>query len=128
MKKIGFTGTQRGMSPNQRHELLLLLSNEKCEFHHGDCIGADEEAHLIATNCGCTIYVHPPENSSKRAFCKAQHIRELKPYLKRNQDIIDETDFIIAAPKSEKYERRSGTWWTIKHANKIGKKVIILKR
>jgi hypothetical protein len=52
MTKIGFTGTQDGMTDQQKSMLRDLLDGGTGEFHHGDGIGADSEAHDIATLCG----------------------------------------------------------------------------
>jgi predicted Rossmann fold nucleotide-binding protein DprA/Smf involved in DNA uptake len=126
---IGFTGTQTGMSDEQKKELITFLIELKGkEFHHGDCIGADEEAHRIALNCGYEIHIHPPENHSKRAYCKIGVMYPPGTYLKRNHDIVNDVNMLIAAPKSDQEELRSGTWATIRYADKKGKKVIILKR
>jgi len=118
--KIGFTGTQRGMTEGQKgqvHELLNLASVH--EFHHGDCIGADEEAHRIAKDLGIWTVAHPPADPKKRAYTDADEIRESKPYLKRNRDIVDETERLMATPRTRVEQRRSsGTWATVRYARK----------
>lgn len=127
MTKIGFTGTQDGMTPKQTIALwqqLSLISH--LEFHHGDCIGADEEAHDIARLVGAKIVGHPPTNEVKRAFCYFDEEREPKEYIARNHDIVDETQLLIATPKSTVEEVRSGTWATVRYARKIGREVVIL--
>lgn len=69
--KVGFTGTQLGMTGFQIEELTkLLMATTITQFHHGDCIGADEQAHEIAKALGIPVAIHPPINPSKRAFCK----------------------------------------------------------
>lgn len=127
---IGFTGTQIGMSDRQKMSLRRhLVSVGATEFHHGDCIGADADAHWIAIGLGCRIVIHPPEISSKRAFCKwADCELPAKPYLDRNHDIVDCCDKLIAAPKSLEEELRSGTWATVRYAKKAGKPGVILAR
>jgi hypothetical protein len=102
------------------------------EFHHGDCVGADAEADdLIAQIGGCKIVIHPPDNPRKRAF-KTRYpgriVLPAKPYLMRNHDIVDATDILIAAPKTNEEELRSGTWATIRYAMKQGKEVLKLHR
>jgi len=133
--KIGFTGTQIGMTPNQFGELARLIAigvtDNPCEFHHGDCIGADAEAHSIADAFGCRIVIHPPTNTSKEAFCKVDSewdtVLPPKPYLDRNHDIVDACDVLLAAPKSIEEELRSGTWATVRYARKKNIPVIILE-
>ena len=126
--KIGFTGTQKGMSPMQIKEIhFLLWDYHPEEVHHGDCIGADEEFHNIAKEIGMSIVIHPPIKDAKRAFCVGDESRPEKDYLTRNQEIVNETDLLVAAPKSNKEELRSGTWATIRYASqKIGRKVIVV--
>ena len=134
--KIGFTGTQKGMSAGQLAELedtLLhcLISYDKYfEFHEGDCVGADDESTTLARRLGFKIIVHPPINSSKRAFNIDfdDLVLPRKEYLARNKDIVDATDLLIAAPFTDEEERRSGTWSTVRYAWLMSKEVIILKR
>jgi hypothetical protein len=99
MTKIGFTGTQDGMTLTQKSTLRDLLDGGSGEFHHGDCIGADSEAHDIAILCGYTVVLHPPRNPAKRAWHDVpQHLmRAKKAYLARNKDIVTETASLIAA-------------------------------
>lgn len=126
--KIGFTGTQLGMTPLQIARLTKLLHFHKpSEFHHGDCIGADAQAHDIVETFPVRIVIHPPTNDSKRAFKWADEGRLAKPYLERNHDIVDETDLLLVAPKSVNEELRSGTWATWRYAVKMKKPTIILE-
>lgn len=122
--RVGFTGTSKGTTVEQINKLLDFFESTKIsEFHHGDCIGADFHAHLVAHTLGVSIIIHPPTNLIKRAFCEGT-IREEKPYLKRNKDIVNETDLLIACPDGPE-KLRSGTWSTIRYAYKQGKKVLI---
>ena len=126
--KVGFTGTQVGMTQAQR-ELVSLYIKELCtgdQFDHGDCIGADTDAHNIALQFGCKIHIHPPINESKRAFNESfTMMYDPKPYLDRNHDIVDSVDIMIATPKDLVEELRSGTWATIRYATKMRKPIII---
>lgn len=134
MRHIGFTGTQAGMSQHQKDTLRRLLTaavleNVPVAFHHGDCTGADAEAHEIALSRDCVIIIHPPIKRIKRAFCQNAHeILPPKDYLERNHDIVDASIGLIAAPKSNQEELRSGTWATIRYARKMNKRVILLSR
>jgi hypothetical protein len=127
MTKKGFTGTQKGMTASQRKAFEIIIGTPD-EFHHGDCIGADEESHELTRyfTPDTPIIGHPPTNPSKRAFCEFDQIRPKKDYLLRNHDIVDETDELIATPGGFSEELRSGTWATIRYARKTGKPVTII--
>ncbi len=124
--KVGFSGTQKGMTKSQAEAfrgLLIELYDDYegiSEFHHGDCIGADAEAHeYVLTALGyyaTTIVVHPPSNPKKRAFCKGGEMRPAKPYLTRNGDIVKDTQILIATPGEKTEQLRSGTWSTVRFA------------
>jgi hypothetical protein len=132
--RVGFTGTQIGMSSAQKNELYAFLRKAKSmdgevEFHHGDCIGADTEAHDIAMLAGCDIIIHPPTNPKKRSFCQNFKRRANPlPYLERNKHIVDATTVLIVAPKSDVEELRSGTWATYRYAKSRGGMIILLGR
>lgn len=130
---IGFTGTRRGMSEWQRLMLLTILTH-RCEigaineFHHGGCLGADAEAHVLVRNMTpYTIYVHFPENRKYEARLPGPFVSMgRKPYLVRNEDIVKVCDLLIAAPLTDKEQIRSGTWATIRMARKLGKALIVI--
>ena len=121
--KVGFTGTSNGMTNLQQEALeRILIELKPSEFHHGDCEGSDEQAHKIALSLDIPIIIHPPENPYKRAFCKDYvSMRIEKPYLERNQNIVKETEILVATPKNAIEELRSGTWATIRFAKKSRK-------
>ena len=128
--KIGFTGSRHGMTKRQRDALRVLLTTglwQKPELHHGDCIGADSEAHGYAKYYGLRIVIHPPDVDRVRAGCNGDAKRRPKPYLQRNRDIVDETDCLVAAPATMREQARSGTWSTIRYARKLGRPVHILE-
>jgi hypothetical protein len=127
---IGFTGTSAGMSDNQMQQLgTKLVELNATEFHHGDCVGADAQAHNLARVMFLLIHIHPPTNDYRRAFCTgAHHIHTPKPYLDRNHDIVDACDVLIATPEQDEEILRSGTWATVRYARKLQKETHILKR
>lgn len=138
MTTIGFTGTRNGMSESQKTQVKQLLTEylktyKNLTVIHGDCIGADEDFHNICSELSSSIKIviypgHPKNNVNNiyRAHCKSNNIREPKEFLERNRDIVSECNFLIACPQSEKEELRSGTWFTIRHAQKVGKEVKIV--
>lgn len=129
MRHIGFTGTRNGMTIRQREMfgLLLKLYGAEDMFHHGDCVGADREAHSLALTRLIKIHIHPPEDPKARANCEGYtEIAEPKPYLDRNHDIVDACDVLFAMPSSREEEQRSGTWATIRYARKQEKALIVI--
>ena len=126
--KIGFTGTQEGMTENQLGALkLFLLEHEEGHFHHGDCVGADFQAATLAKTLDWWVVGHPPDSDKKRAFFCSDFNHPAMPYLERNQAIVNDVDILVAAPKTEKEQLRSGTWATIRYARKRGIQIVILK-
>ena len=132
--KIGFSGTRKGMSEEQIIAFIDTIrdidtKNTITEFHHGDCIGSDEQAHnIVAKDLNyCNIYVHSPIDNKKRAYCSGFVCFEPEGYLKRNKIIVDVCDLLIAAPLTDEI-KRSGTWSTIRYARKKKKSVIIITR
>lgn len=124
--KIGFTGTQHGCTAAQKQALgeLLAKINPFTEFHHGDCIGADSQAHsFVERRRDVALHVHPGVvDSRKRAFRRGVMYAPMPP-LDRNKVIVDTTIKIIACPNGMEEELRSGTWATIRYARKVGKPV-----
>lgn len=115
------------MTQEQGETLLAFLKrNEINEFHHGDCIGADAQAHEIALFLKVPVHIHPPLCPGKRAFKHSRFTYPPKLYLERNQDIINSCNILIACPKSRIEEARSGTWATIRHARRKHKEIKII--
>lgn len=116
------------MTRKQKVQLRTFLCNHSGEFHHGDCIGSDAEAHDIAEELGFEIDIHPPDNPSKRAYkipSPGIPVRDKLPYLVRNKNIVRATDQLFAAPGEDTEQLRSGTWSTIRFARKLGKPITI---
>ena len=127
--KTGFTGTQVGMTPEQSRTVgyvLEWLGQPPLEFHHGDCVGADYEAALIARGLGWRVVGHPPDKDGKRCHFPSDEEREPLPYLERNHRIVDETELLIATPKGDE-ELRSGTWATMRYAAKQDRRTIVVR-
>jgi len=142
MVKVGFTGTQEGMTSLQKKSFLSvwqMIEDEIGpihEFHHGDCFGADFEAHGMARNAFShvgvgVVVIHPPNVNIKRAFCSNYFIDNVKiekplPYLERNTEIVKACDVLIATPKEREEVLRSGTWATIRRVRKYNKKLAVI--
>ena len=131
MQTIGFTGTRKEITIAQHHAIHGLLTGiHSHTFHHGDCIGADAEAHKIAYALGYDIVVHPPLSTIQRAWCGQGEtgvtILAPKPYLARNLDIVEDCDILIACSFTDHELQRSGTWMTVRNARVKGKDVHII--
>ncbi len=125
---VAFTGTREGMSDYQK-ELLwgLLQSFKDVTLAHGDCIGADAQAHEMAEMLNLPIVIYPPSNPKYRAYCRITEIPEAL-YEARDRLMVRSAGVVIAAPRGTWEQLRSGTWRTIRYAEKIGRPVVKLPR
>jgi len=126
---VGFTGTQRGLTSAQLEQLRYVLTKlqpQIAEFHHGDCVGADAQAHQIAKELGLFVAIHPPSDSRKQAHCVGGRTYPPKPYLDRNHDIVDISYLLIGGSGTPDETIRSGTWATIRYGKKSQKKVLVI--
>lgn len=128
--KIGFTGTQKGMTEYQQQQVASLLASHAhkirdiTEIHHGGCVGADAQFHAITRSMWfVTNTVHPASNVSPEKQAKLDYAIYMyaKPALERNHDIVDSVDVMIATPAQDNEVLRSGTWATIRYARKVGR-------
>lgn len=126
--KVGFTGTREGMTHQQARAVSAFLEvGGATEFHHGDCVGADADAHALALLAGVPVVLHPPTEPKARAFCKdAVMVWPEAPYITRNHQIVDVCDVLIAAPAQAQEVLRSGTWATVRYARKQGVRVVVV--
>ena len=129
---LGFTGTQEGMTTPQKdfvRSFLMLFAKHGSErwFHHGCCIGADEQAHFMAAVANLRLVGHPPVRKHKMAHGLKFDVTFLEQdYLERNHTIVGVTSAMLATPRSSYEEMRSGTWSTVRYAQKIGRPVTIV--
>jgi hypothetical protein len=133
--RLGFTGTQKGLSIGQVNQLQDSLRRlQPVEVHHGDCLGADTEFHLICVSLKVPlIVIHPCDIPAKRANC---HLREhsiskvvvlpVKAPLERNQDIVRCAQKLLACPYDRQEQLRSGTWATVRYARRLNKPVELI--
>lgn len=121
--RVGFTGTQQGLTDAQELSLIKYLTGllPFAEFHHGDCIGADAQAAEIVRGLPADILIvaWPCNIEPKRAYFPSDVIHDVKPPLVRNHDIVDSVDRLIVCPKGPK-ELRSGTWATYRYSRGAG--------
>jgi hypothetical protein len=130
--RIGFTGTREPLTEAQTASLRRLLEQQKTThgahtLHHGDCVGADATAHAIAKELGYSIVIHPPTSNAMRAELAGEGdvVENPLPYLERNRKIVDAVGALVACPKGPE-ERRSGTWFTVRYALRMGVPVVVV--
>lgn len=130
---LGFTGTREGMTNLQESAVAAIIwrigiKQGIVEAHHGDCLGADAQFHAMIRQDSpeTTIVGHPPSKPDLRAYCDCDELREPKPYLVRNADIVRESDEMVATPKEMVEQFKGGTWFTIHEAKRQGKRCLIV--
>jgi hypothetical protein len=140
MTVVAFSGTRAGMTEKQADALRYVLEQirfatialgdrtARDEFHHGDCIGADEQARTIAKAREFHLHCHPgfPEGDPQRAGTENDETYPVRPPLARNKEMVELADIVIAAPYSAAERLRSGTWATVRHARKTSTSLIFV--
>lgn len=132
---IGFTGTRDGMSQAQVvafTDLFTDLSiNDVLRFGQGCCVGADEQATRIVKEAmghrAWIIGYQPEIKTHVSQYCleTSDELRDPKPYLDRNKDLVDDCSLLIGAVRGDE-ELRSGTWSTIRYAKKTNRDYAII--
>ncbi len=120
--RIGITGTREGMSTKQQREVssfLRTLFGAITEFHHGCCVGVDEQAHAMVFG-HVHIVAHPPKEhllsmDEPRLEAECYRVEPPRSYLDRNRDIVDAVDLLIVVPR-ESHGHAGGTWYTFAYA------------
>ena len=126
---IGFTGTSHGMTSAQLATVRDLLCRWHVqELHHGNCVGADAQAAVIAKELKIRTIAHPANDVAEcfRRYTEADEIRPARPALKRNRDIAAAGQLTIATPKENVELRRSGTWSTVRYTAQAGRPCYIV--
>ena len=95
--RVGVTGTRKGMTGAQRKQVLALVgsistnSRHPVEFHHGDCVGVDDQVNRMVRHYNWKTISHPgynpntgPGNHGGRANSPSDIVLSEKPFLERN--------------------------------------------
>lgn len=127
---LGFTGSRFGMSEAQQQRVNAAIAHLRpSQFRHGECQGADFQAHLLAWAFGDVKFVlHPPVETGLVQRCTIGRITRMapEPYLVRNRRIVDACDVLLGAPAEEQEQVRGGTWSTVRYARAQGKTVYVV--
>ena len=128
--KVGFTGTRDKLEYSQVQRIEQFLNENLDDIEvciHGGCLGADFIFHTMCKALKLKTEVYPghPKYNEKDVSMQANIIstirHEAKPFLWRNQDIVDGCDILIACPKD--MSKKGGTWYTIHYCQKRRKPV-----
>ena len=108
---IGFTGSRKGITQTQVDKIkAVLIQHHASHIHHGDCLCADTSFHQIGESLNhLSISIHPPDKKDLRSFCSPRgngKCHPEKPFLKRNHDIVDSCDLLIACPETNQEVQR----------------------
>jgi len=130
--KIGITGTRSGASDKQLVSLghlmgSVIVREPTVELHHGDCVGVDIQAAVIASRVGIHTVCHPPVDESLRAFHESDTILPQLNHFARNRNIVEACDILIVIPYQDEWQPRGGTWYTHDYAVKKGVDVAIIE-
>jgi len=122
--KIGITGTRSGCTKAQFSKLQSILETytNTTEFHHGDCVGVDAEAALLAKTLGMRIVSHPSEKDELRAYVPYDECKEKFSHFKRNRNIVDSVNLLIVIPWQSEWSSNGGTWYTHDYARRRDKR------
>ena len=125
--KIGVTGTREGSTDSQLKAVIEFMETLGTghELHHGDCCGVDIEVATVAKNLGWTVVCHPPVSDYLRAYHESDEFRQPHGYLRRDRNIVDETELLIVVPLHTEWQSSGGTWYTHDYAVKLGRPVHI---
>lgn len=132
--KVSFTGTRGGMADGQMAALDRVLSTfQPALFVHGDCLGADFNAHRLILTINASadhqiaINTYPSNLEKTRAYTGEEYeVCEPLPPLERNPLIVDAGQLLIACPAGVSELIRSGTWATIRAARRTDRLVIAI--
>lgn len=124
---VGFTGTRNGMSPAQRERVMQVIQALRpAEVHHGCCVGADEEMHLVM-RWYAPMHGHPgPPGLRMRSREGFGRLYPEKDYGARNQDIVDACNVLVAAPAEMMEQPSGGTWQTVRRARRAKKRIVVV--
>lgn len=101
------------------------------EFHHGCCLGADDDAFDICTEFAKTAHriAHPPRNRgliSANAEAFSDEVCPALPYLERNFNIAEACEHLFATPAESDEQQTGGTWHTIRCARRLRRPITII--
>lgn len=125
--RLGVVGSRRRNSPRDKARLKEFLRRAKSKFPtlllvSGGCPkGADRFAEEIAEELDLPIKIHYPDKSKLPPNPERYHFAQIN--YARNTLIAEDCEILVALVADD---RKGGTEDTIKKAERMGKKIILL--
>ena len=116
--RVGIVGSRRRKDEQNVKALVETLLPEEDIVVSGGCKGVDTWAAVAARTLGLVVTEHFPA----LAGCKTR-FEAVKAYYARNREIVKDSDVVVAFVSGD---RKGGTENTIKHANELGVKVVVV--
>lgn len=116
------------MTPAQRATVYKIFGAAMpFTFVHGDCVGADTDAHGLALRVGAEVIMRPCTLTRQRSFSEgAKKVYPPKSPLDRNREIVTDSTLMLATPQGFEEKSSGGTWYTIRYARSVRKPLIIV--
>jgi hypothetical protein len=129
---LGFTGTRKGMTPEQERTVRDLIQGLSLQSaHHGACHGADRQFHRLVLERAMHVGLWP-SNDEQLAWARQAagisnkvYVHQTFPPLTRNRMVVERVVQMCATPSTMREKQRSGTWATIRYSRNIGRPVAI---
>jgi hypothetical protein len=126
---LGISGSRNGCSLVQFEAIRSILSQKAYHtLNTGCCLGVDElvsvQAYFAHT---MRIIAFPPRTEtfiSRITLDLADDTHDPDEYLARNRNIVRNSELMLFVPKSF-HDDNSGTWYTMKYATHLTKKMKI---
>ncbi len=140
--RVGAAATREGLSDEQKAAVFehfrqwMIYALSPPELHHGGEAHGDRDIHrayrkVYGTAGRVVIYPASDQPPHLCDWSDADHVCEAAPSLQRNKDIvaaITEGSVLIACPRLKAQELRSGTWATVRAAERSRKGVLFFHR
>jgi hypothetical protein len=130
-------GNHHGITVGQKmsfKKMLRTCEHRLTDVCHGDGVGVEAESHAIVREHfrqRVRIHIFPPEDDELRAHCgneDGEEVRVYNPtsYLRREKDMLNASNVVIALPFESNEKVRSVTWASIRHARASGRFLCII--
>lgn len=126
---LAVTATRKGLTLPQERTFVSVIRCAICDpfvFHHGAAVGGDCDLTRLAVamrQLGRTIRIVAwPSNLASQqaasALAVSDEVKPAAPPLERNLNMIANADMVMAFPAGFHEEVRSGTWATVRAAER----------